>query len=205
MKRYAAVIALAAAWLAVAVDVLYGGPISNLDGWIAERVLLPRRSPVTLAVLFWTNLHSLVAISLYATVFALLLARRRAWDWVVGVALAVPGGMLLNAVLKLAIQRSRPVLDNPVLALETYSFPSGHTAASTVFYGVLAAYLCSRFPRHRALLISAAAVLVASVSYSRMALGVHYFGDVLAALLSSGAWLVICLRSVHVWRAAHPR
>src|SRR5689334_19600917 len=107
MRRYAAVIALAAAWLAVAVDVLYGGPISNLDGWIAERVLLPRRSPVTLAVLFWTNLHSLVAISLYATVFALLLARRRAWDWVVGVALAVPGGMLLNAALKLAIQRSR--------------------------------------------------------------------------------------------------
>jgi membrane-associated phospholipid phosphatase len=43
------------------------------------------------------------------------------------------------------------------------------------------------------------------VSYSRMALGVHYFGDVLAALVSTGAWLVICLAAVHAWLAARPR
>lgn len=205
MKRPAALIALAAAWLAVAADVLYGGPISTLDVWLADHVLLPRRSPVALAMLFWTNLHSLVAIALYATVFGLLLARRRAWEWVTGIVLAVPGGMLLNAVLKLAVQRSRPVLDNPVLALETYSFPSGHTAAATVFYGMLAAYLVSRFPKYRIAFVSGAVALVMSVSYSRMALGVHYFGDVVAALFSSGAWLVICLRAVHARHTSHPR
>lgn len=193
MKRTAAVLALVAAWLLVATDVLLGGPISDLDGWLADRVALPRRSPATLAMIFWTNLHSYTAILIYSALFALLLARRRAWDWARAVVVAVPCGMLLNAALKLAIERTRPVLDNPVLALETYSFPSGHTAAALLFYGMLAAYLASRFPRWRWLLIAGAVLLVTLVAYSRMALGVHYFGDVLAATLSSGAWLVICL------------
>jgi membrane-associated phospholipid phosphatase len=205
VKRAAALLALAAAWLAIAFDVLYGGPISDLDVWLAERAHLPRRSPLSTAMLFWTHLHSHVAILAYTTLLVLLLARRRAWHWVVGVGVAVPGALLLNAALKLIIQRTRPVLENPVLALETYSFPSGHTAASAAFYGMLAAYLVFRFPRFRRIWIAGAIAAVLLVSYSRMALGVHYFGDVLAALVSTGGWLVICLGGVHAWLAARPR
>ena len=201
-RAAAAVVVLAAAWLLVATDVLFGGPISDLDAWLADRVVLPRHSPATLAMIFWTNLHSYTAILIYSALFALLLARRRDWEWARAVVAAVPCGMLLNAVLKLAIQRTRPVLDNPVLALETYSFPSGHVAASFLFYGMLAAYLSSRYPRLRWVFIAGAALLIGLVGYSRMALGVHYFGDVLGAALSSGAWLVICLAAVHARAAA---
>ncbi len=198
-------LALAGAWVFIALDVLYGGPVSALDGWLARRVHAPRASTLSLAMLFWTHLHSHVAILCYSAVLVLVLARRRAWPWVLGVALAVPGAMLLNATLKAIIQRSRPVLDNPVLALETYSFPSGHTAASLAFYGMLAAWLVFRYPRRRAWIVAGAALPVALVAYSRMALGVHYFGDVLAAALSTGAWLVICLGGVHARLAARPR
>jgi len=199
------VLALAAAWIFLALDVLYGGPVSALDGWLAAHVHAPRGSALSLAMLFWTHLHSHVAILCYSALLVLILARRRAWPWVAGVALAVPGAMLLNATLKAIIQRSRPVLDNPVLALETYSFPSGHTAASLAFYGMLAAWLAYRYPRLRAPFVAGATVLVALVAYSRMALGVHYFGDVLAAALSTGAWLVICLGRVHARLAERPR
>lgn len=202
MKRAAA---LAAAWLAIAADVLYGGPISHLDVWLADRVVVAPYTRLAFALQFWTNLHSQVALLAYSTLFVLLLGRRRAWDWAAGVALAVPCGMLLNAALKLLVQRSRPVLENPILALNTYSFPSGHVAASTLFYGMLAAYLAFRYPRSRHLWRAAAALLILLVGYSRMALGVHYFGDVLGALASSGAWLVICLAGLHAWHAARPR
>lgn len=196
-KRTGLVLALAVLWLALAADILYGGPVSSLDVWLAERVQAPRRSALALAMLFWTNLHSHVAILSYSALFALLLARRRNWPWVIGIALGVPGAMLLNYALKLAVQRTRPVLENPILALNTYSFPSGHTAASVAFYGMLAAYLAARFPRQRDLFIAVASALVVLVAYSRMALGVHFFGDVVAALLSTGVWLVICLNTVH--------
>ena len=204
-KPLAAVLVLAAAWIFLALDVLYGGPVTALDGWLAERLHAPRGSALSLAMLFWTDMHSHVAILCYSAVLVLILARRRAWPWAAGVAIAVPGAMLLNATLKALIQRSRPVLDNPVLALETYSFPSGHTAASLAFYGMLAAWLAFRYPRLRGAFVAAATLLVAAVAYSRMALGVHYFGDVVAAALSTGAWLVICLGRVHARLAARPR
>ena len=205
MNRASAVLALAAAWIAIAADVLYGGPVSHFDVWLADRVAVMPYSPFALGLRLWTNLHSHLALLVYSALFVLLLARRRAWAWAAGVVLAVPGGMLFNATLKELVQRSRPVLENPILALNTYSFPSGHTAASTVFYGMLAAYLAARFPRHQRLFAGAAAALIVLVAYSRIALGVHYFGDVLAALFSSGAWLVICLGRVHAWHAARPR
>lgn len=51
--------------------------------------------------------------------------------------------MLLNWLLKLAFRRSRPTLGDYVHALQSYSFPSGHTAAATLLYGLIAAYLVS--------------------------------------------------------------
>ncbi len=204
-KRAGAVVTLALLWLALAADVLYGGPVSGLDVWLADRVHAVRGSDLAQASLFWSNLHSLAAVLVYTALLAALLARRRAWAWAAGVAVAVPGAMLVNYGLKLAVQRTRPVLENPILALNTYSFPSGHTAASTAFYGMLAAYLAFRYPRLRGLWAAAATLAVFLVGYSRMALGVHFFGDVLAALLSTGAWLVICLSGVHAWHAARHR
>ena len=204
-RRTRAIVALALAWLALAADVLYGGPVSALDVWLADRVEAERGSDLAQTMIFWSNLHSQLALLVYAALLAALLARRRAWAWAAGVAVAVPGAMLLNYGLKLAVQRTRPVLENPILALNTYSFPSGHTAASTAFYGMLAAYLAFRYPTLRWLWSASALLAILLVGYSRMALGVHYFGDVLGALLSTGAWLVICLSGVHAWHAARHR
>lgn len=185
--------ALALAWLALAADVLYGGPVSHLDTWLADRLQAPPRSPLALAMIFWTNLHSYVALLAYSVLLMLLLARRRAWTWVAGVALAVPGAVLVNYALQLAVARTRPVLDNPILALNTASFPSGHAAAAVAFYGMLGAYLAARFPRCRGLFFGLAALLVALAAGSRVALGLCYFGDTLGAALATGAWLVACL------------
>jgi undecaprenyl-diphosphatase len=69
----------------------------------------------------------------------------REWYWMLTLALAVGGGEALNVLLKHAYERARPVFDDPVVELMTYSFPSGHTAGAVLFYGVLAAFLVSRF------------------------------------------------------------
>jgi membrane-associated phospholipid phosphatase len=68
-----------------------------------------------------------------------------------------------------------------------------------VFYGVLAAFLVSRFydPRVRAACVVAAIAAIALVAFSRMYLGAHYLSDVMAAACSSTVWLVLCLSMVH--------
>jgi undecaprenyl-diphosphatase len=52
--------------------------------------------------------------------------------------------MLLNVLMKYAFHRDRPSFDHPLLSLTTYSFHSGHAAGSTLFYGVLAAFLVTK-------------------------------------------------------------
>jgi membrane-associated phospholipid phosphatase len=154
----------------------------------------------------WTNVmlaisaaHGLGPVALWSVAFAVLLARVREWYWIATLALAVAGGMLLNLMLKTAYERARPHFDDPMVTLGTYSFPSGHTAASTVFYGVLAAYLVSRHRDRelRALIVAVAIAAVTLVAISRMYLGAHYLSDVLAAAASSTVWLVLCLSSMH--------
>jgi membrane-associated phospholipid phosphatase len=114
-------------------------------------------------------------------------------------ALAVTGGLVLNILLKLVYQRARPRFDDPLLTLTTYSFPSGHTAGAVVFYGVLAAFLVSRFydRRLRAASVIGAIVAIVLVAFSGLYLGAHYLSDVVAAACSRTAWLVLCLAGGH--------
>ena len=148
-----------------------------------------------------SQLHSLAGISVFTLILAIAIAKRHKGYWVLSLVLCVGGGMLLNMILKLAFHRARPTWDDPLLTLTTNSFPSGHAAAATLFYGFLAVYVVTHakgvWPRVTAVL--AAVVMVALVGFSRMYLGVHYLSDVLAAMSASTAWLVLCLSAVRVY------
>ena len=120
--------------------------------------------------------------------------------------LVVVEGLLEMTVLK-TVQvrrgRLRPHFDDPVLTLTTYSFPSGHTAGATVFYGFLAAFLLShpRAQPWRGWIVAVAVAMIVLVGVSRIYLGVHYLTDVVAALVEGVLWLAICLAGVRaLWR-----
>lgn len=155
----------------------------------------------TVFFLFITHWHNTLGVLVMAALLALWLAHKRCWDWVLRVGLSVPLGMLLNVLLKNIFQRQRPVFDQPLVTLLTYSFPSGHTAAATLLYGVLAAWLLTVLARrwHTPMLLLTAG-MVALVAVSRVYLGAHYPSDVFAAMASSTAWLAIVLTGVRSWR-----
>jgi len=86
--------------------------------------------------------------------------------------------------------------------LITYSFPSGHTAAATVFWGLLASYLVIVRPHWHArlLAICVSVTMVLLVALSRLYLGAHYLSDVLAAMAESVAWLAIWITAISTLR-----
>ncbi|MFE0173561.1 bifunctional phosphatase PAP2/diacylglycerol kinase family protein [Streptomyces sp. NPDC059002] len=115
-------------------------------------------------------------------------ARRAARRGVGALALA---SLTTNAVAKYAVRRRRPVLDAvPVVrrlarAPWTSSFPSGHAASAAAF----AAGVALETPRYGALV----APVAAAVAFSRVYVGVHYPGDVLAGCaLGAAAAAVTC-------------
>jgi undecaprenyl-diphosphatase len=121
-----------------------------------------------------------------------LLARRRALTVFVVTALAVWSVDLFVQLLKELIERPRPFEEitepDPLTTLAvSYSLPSGHAATSFAGAVVLSYF----FPRAGPGLI----VLAFAMAYSRVYVGVHYLGDVLAgaAMGAAGggaAWLV---------------
>lgn len=198
-----ALILLAAlAFGVLAEDVVRGAAITALDVRLAHWFHARATPGFTRAMLFVTYWNGLAGTSVMAALLALWFWRRRHLDWLVLTLLAVPGGMLLNAVLKHVFQRARPSFPDPLLSIETYSFPSGHTAAATVFYGLLVCWLWTRVRAGpvRALLVLGAAAMVCLVALSRMYLGVHYLSDVLAAALESCAWLALCVTALSTLR-----
>jgi membrane-associated phospholipid phosphatase len=108
-------------------------------------------------------------------------------------ALTMAGAALLNITLKLAFKRPRPVPFFNLSAPETYSFPSGHSLTSAVFFGALAAILTARIKSKRVRLaiwiVSTAMFLL--IGLSRIYLGVHYTTDVIAGFAAALIWILV--------------
>jgi undecaprenyl-diphosphatase len=191
----------------VAASVTGGGAITVLDLRLASWFHEHAAAGLTPVFLLLTHLHSIASMSLFGALLGLYFYRKQARYWLLLTLIAVPGGMLLNALLKFAFMRARPSFHDPILTLLTYSFPSGHTAATTVFYGIIAAYLCGKTSGWRApcAIAAAALLMVLLVGLSRIYLGVHYFSDVLAAMAESCAWLVVCIAAVAMLRRRRER
>ncbi|MEO8187280.1 MAG: VTT domain-containing protein, partial [Burkholderiaceae bacterium] len=138
-----ALILIGAGWLfgGIAEDVVSGDPLTLVDAQVAAWFHARAVPTLTLSMLVITHLHSIVGVSIGVLLLAVFLIWRRDWYWLLALILVVPGGMLLNVLTKHAFGRARPSFSDPILTLATYSFPSGHVAAATLFYGLLTAFL----------------------------------------------------------------
>ncbi|TKR55761.1 phosphatase PAP2 family protein [Allopusillimonas ginsengisoli] len=199
-----AVILIATSWLfgGIAEDVITGDPITIVDAHIAQWLHAHTSPSLTYVMRMVSLLHNTTSIIIMTVIFAAILIAKRHWYWLLNLVLAVPGGMLLNVLMKHAFQRSRPVFEQPLVSLSSYSFPSGHTAASTLFYGMLAAFIIAYTSswNRRVWTVLLAFAIVSLVAFSRLYLGAHYLSDVLAALAEGLAWLALCLTGTHAYQ-----
>jgi undecaprenyl-diphosphatase len=139
-----------------------------------------------------------------AMVIGVLLAVRRRWILLAGWVAAFAGGGLLEAVLKVVIQRPRPPDAADYLWRTSWSFPSGHAMGSLIGYGMLA-YIATVYwvhpPRQRLLVVFGASLVILSVGLSRLYLGVHYFSDVIAGYAAGAVWLSACISGLDFARS----
>jgi undecaprenyl-diphosphatase len=108
------------------------------------------------------------------------------------------GGIILNGILKLGFNRPRPTIFLPVVHAVSSSFPSGHAMSAAIVYSTVA-YLAARLhksPWARWLVMTAAFLVIALISISRLYLGVHYPSDVIAGVAIGLAWAGFCMATL---------
>jgi len=112
--------------------------------------------------------------------------------------LLTPLAVAANTLLKLIINRPRPSAQFvQILADETtQSFPSGHVVFYTVFFGFLftALFFTKKISTTiRYVLQVLSIILIISISFSRVYLGVHWVTDTIGGYLFGGIFLMVML------------
>ena len=98
---------------------------------------------------------------------------------------------IINNIIKIIIRRPRP--EYITVVEKTFSYPSGHTMASTTLYGILL-YLLLKSNLKKTYKIGFGIILgnlPLLVGISRIYLGAHFFTDVFGGYLLSGIILTI--------------
>lgn len=153
-----------------------------------------RTPALTRVMTFATDLGRWQGIAAGAVALGIgLLLRRRKAD-VIALGLTLIFGELALAAIKTFVGRARPDPANALTFESTASFPSGHTFVATLFYG-LACFLLVRTMGRAGRFAGWAvgAVLVVTIGFSRVYLGVHWPSDVLASLAGGVVWLAAAI------------
>jgi undecaprenyl-diphosphatase len=119
--------------------------------------------------------------------------RTRRWQPGVAALCIVVLGVLSRLLLSVLVGDARPPVEQQLVAVRGFSFPSGHAASSALLAGALI-WLASRAQLPSPVRRTTAAVLVlwaVLVGVSRLYLGVHWVSDVVGSWLLAGAWLCV--------------
>ena len=178
--------------------------ILAFDRAVSEAIYAYRSPALTSLMIFISFLGGTVVLlggSVAVFLFLLIKSYRRE---AVLFLFTVATGFVLNLILKYVIARTRPDIA-PLIQEVFFSYPSGHSMNSFVFYALLA-YLVYHLSRNAALsvVVSTGCIgLILLIGISRIYLGVHYPSDVFAGFLVGLGWVLTILvvqRTFRVYR-----
>jgi undecaprenyl-diphosphatase len=184
-------------------DEVFESPTALAADTRAEEIALGLQRPWLTSVMrfvtFFGNTSTLTMLTVAVAVVLLATASRRR---LVMFLATMIGGSLLDMLLKTHFQRARPDAFPHLTHASGYSFPSGHSMGSMLFFGSLAYVVYFSIENHRrwgAAAAVACMALVVLVGGSRIYLGVHYLTDVLAGFAAGLFWICMCLSATEGW------
>ena len=195
--------ALALAFSAAGVALVHLGPLEGLRTWdlsVSEWFEAHRTATWDSVMTFGSRLGETEAVVAVAVIAVAILFRLK-HRWAAAV---VAFGLALEAATFITannlVRRERPPVSTVGDAPTTFSFPSGHVAATVVLWGGLALVVVALTRRKalRVLVWLVPLLLMATVASARVYRGMHFLTDVVAGVALGVFSLAI------VWRTFAP-
>lgn len=169
----------------------------TIDLWF-ENLLLTVRTPFLLNVFGGVTFlgNSFVVMGIAGIIGIFLWYSKIYRTHVSGLVITLLSAAVTGYTMKVLVGRARPSGLIPSLSETSFSFPSGHATAAMALYGFLAYLLCTLFPMKKPVVITAATLLIGSIGFSRLYLGVHFPSDVIAGYIIGGLSLLVGITTV---------
>ena len=191
-KRFAFMICGLAGFLIIAYFVKNYG-VTPFDSLICGAVYSLRRPALTYLLTVITYLGNWQAVTVICLALLISWRTRKAFGY--PLAFAASMSVVIYEILKAIFKRARPDEALRLIHETGFSFPSGHSMTSLVFYG-LAIYLINRKLKNKMtakILTVILSGLIILIGFSRIYLGVHYPTDVLGGFCTGAALLSFVL------------
>ncbi len=174
--------------------------VRRIDLYFIEAIqstVTDSRAAVILVMTEIGGTEAIVVLTLIVTVSLFIKKMYTAALWF-GLTISLSPGVLVH-LMKPVIGRERPEFLR-LAAESTYSFPSGHSTASTVFYGMLGLILILSVQKlwKKIIIAFITVTIILFVMASRIYLGVHFPTDVLAGFSFGAATVLLSLSLYHL-------
>lgn len=167
--------------------------LAELDVWINLKMAALATPQLTTLMVGISNIISPHTLSLLSLVLFLYLAHQKRWYHMWLVCFGLGGGLILNGLIKVMVERVRP--ENAYMLLTDFSFPSGHATLAIIFFS-LVIYMCSKEIKNRLareLFGTINIFIFLLVGISRIYLNVHWLSDVVAGFALGIFWLTLVM------------
>ncbi|MDH3329050.1 MAG: LssY C-terminal domain-containing protein [Desulfobulbaceae bacterium] len=174
-------------------DLITSDPIIAADIRIAN-LFIYFRTDILTNIFNWITLlgkSQVVLVFIFTTVMVLWLWRSK--YYIFPLLISVTGSEAFTFLGKLVFHRPRPEM--AVYAEHSFSFPSGHATIAVAYYGFVA-YLLLHFVQSwnkKVNILFTTFLIIISIGFSRIYLGVHYLSDVWSGYLVGSMWLIIAV------------
>ena len=168
--------------------------IVSLDTFVHSLIAHVQTQHILNFMYVFTNFGSVGGI--IAGLIVLTIVYRHRPDILARLWVALIGATFSGEYLKQYIHRARPdTLPGLPPILNSYSYPSGHSNGSMVFYGFLAIllYVHATTKVRKILAIFIPGILILLVGLSRLILNYHFASDVIGGYLLGAFWLLLSL------------
>lgn len=211
-------LARAAVFTSVVAVVLFGvgylvrsqwSPLQSLDDDVIDRAtaFTRERPGFRAALVFWQELTQPLNLYVVGTLLCLGVwlrggLRTRAW-WCFGTMMFA---WMVGLLAKLVVQRSRPLVEDPVSEAPGFSFPSGHAlnAAAWATLVVVLVWPLVRPAVGRAVLVVTAGLVIVLTALDRVFLGVHFPSDVTVGVITGVGLAVASYAGYSGWNPPEP-
>lgn len=194
---------LLATFIGITSSIVESSPIVKLDNSFAQFLYSQRVPWLANAFYFITNFANQLTIIILLVIFLIYLSFKKEVAYIYSILVAVLGTEISVYIIKILINRPRPIIDITYYVEKSQSFPSGHSAMATAFFGFIAYYLTCHIKERdkKTAVLLLGILLVLLIGFSRLYLIVHFLSDVLGGFLIGGLWLVagITFREHHFY------